>query len=164
MQEKQPVVCLTNGRMRYGVVYSILKDNLQFLAVVSAESVMPAAEQSSETMDYFTYALLQCIIACTSLPSVHRHCKSGLRMVCSSWHLSEDNQSCQLQSSAEQSSQSINHFMCALNCALHNWALHLLSTSSNLQTGERQIENEPYSLHPCSDVTAFCPSNLQLLQ
>lgn len=53
IQEKQPVVCLTNGRMRYGVVYSILKDGLQFLAVVSADSVMPAAEQSSETMDYF---------------------------------------------------------------------------------------------------------------
>lgn len=47
------MVCLTNGRMRYGVVYSILKDGLQFLAVVSADSVMPAAEQSSESMDYF---------------------------------------------------------------------------------------------------------------
>ena len=53
MQEKQPVVCLTNGRMRYGVVYGIMKDGLQFLAVVSGESVMPAADQTSETMDYF---------------------------------------------------------------------------------------------------------------
>ena len=61
LQEKQPVVCLTNGRMRYGVVFSFIKDGLDLLAEVSAASVLPAAEQrsealaeqSSETMDYF---------------------------------------------------------------------------------------------------------------
>ena len=48
VQEKQPVVCHRDGTMRNGVVYSVLKDGLQFLAVVSTANMVPGFDADSE--------------------------------------------------------------------------------------------------------------------
>ena len=54
LQEKQPVVCHRDGNMRNGVVYSVLKDGLQFLAVVSTSNAVPGTDAASHgTLDYF---------------------------------------------------------------------------------------------------------------
>ena len=54
LQEKQPVVCHRDGNMRNGVVYSVLKDGLQFLAVVSTSNAVPGTHAASHgTLDYF---------------------------------------------------------------------------------------------------------------
>ncbi len=45
VQEKQPVVCHRDGKMRNGVVYSVLKDGLQFLAVVNTSTAYPTSHQ-----------------------------------------------------------------------------------------------------------------------
>ena len=56
LQEKQPVVCHRDGNMRNGVVYSVLKDGLQFLAVVSTSNAVPGTHAASHgTRDYFRY-------------------------------------------------------------------------------------------------------------
>jgi len=45
LQERQPVVCHRDGQMRNGVVYSVLKDGLQFLAVVNTSNAVPVSDQ-----------------------------------------------------------------------------------------------------------------------
>ncbi len=47
LQERQPVVCHRDGHMRNGVVYSVLKDGLQFLAVVDSSNAVPVSVQKS---------------------------------------------------------------------------------------------------------------------
>ncbi len=47
LQERQPVVCHRDGQMRNGVVYSVLKDGLQFLAVVNTSNAVPVSNQNS---------------------------------------------------------------------------------------------------------------------
>ncbi|DBA73503.1 TPA: hypothetical protein ACH3X1_011529 [Trebouxia sp. C0004] len=47
IQERQPVVCHRDGQMRNGVVYSVLKDGLQFLAVVNTSNAVPVSDQDS---------------------------------------------------------------------------------------------------------------------
>ena len=54
LQEKQPVICHRDGNMHKGVVYSVLKDGLQFLAVVSTSNAVPGTHAASHgTLDYF---------------------------------------------------------------------------------------------------------------
>lgn len=54
LQEKQPVVCHRDGNMRNGVIYSVLKDGLQFLAVVSTSNAVPGTHAAFVgTIDYF---------------------------------------------------------------------------------------------------------------
>ena len=44
--------------MRNGVVYSVLRDGLQFLAVVSTSNAVPGTDADSHgTLDYFRSAL-----------------------------------------------------------------------------------------------------------
>ena len=53
-QEMQPVVCHRDGSMRNGVVYSVVKDGLQFLAVVSTSNAVLGANAGSQgSPDYF---------------------------------------------------------------------------------------------------------------
>ena len=47
LQERQPVVCHRDGHMRTGVVYSVLKDGLQFLAVVDSSNAVPVSDQDA---------------------------------------------------------------------------------------------------------------------
>ncbi|KAL0045856.1 hypothetical protein WJX82_006850 [Trebouxia sp. C0006] len=47
IQERQPVVCHRDGHMRTGVVYSVLKDGLQFLAVVDSSNAVPVSDQDA---------------------------------------------------------------------------------------------------------------------
>ena len=53
-QEKQPVVCHRDGKMRHGVVYSVLKDGLQFLAVVHTSNAVPTSvPDPGDSLDSF---------------------------------------------------------------------------------------------------------------
>ena len=47
MQEKQPVVCHRDGNMHHGVVYSVLKDSLRFIVVVSTSNAVPGSVPAS---------------------------------------------------------------------------------------------------------------------
>ena len=42
------MVCHRDGNMRNGVVYSVLKDGLQFLAVVSTSNAVPGTHAASD--------------------------------------------------------------------------------------------------------------------
>ncbi|KAL3147107.1 hypothetical protein ABBQ38_015063 [Trebouxia sp. C0009 RCD-2024] len=54
IQEMQPVVCHRDGSMRNGVVYNVVKDGLQFLAVVSTSNAVLGANAGSQgSPDYF---------------------------------------------------------------------------------------------------------------
>ena len=40
VQEKQPVICHKDGTLRKGVVFEVLKEGLQFIAVVSTATTV----------------------------------------------------------------------------------------------------------------------------
>lgn len=51
------MVCHRDGNMRNGVVYSVVKDGLQFLAVVSTSNAIPGTNAGSQgNPDYFRSA------------------------------------------------------------------------------------------------------------